>query len=279
MHRIIVGIVSATVLFCTFGLAGGQDQNGRKDPSHPAFKALNGSRATPQITLAELLDSYEKAVGGKGAVEKIRTVIAHEERHAEINSAGDQITASSVEFFKFPNKARSFLTLSNGHIDVTGHDGKIAWHASPNEGIQKMTPQENALSGQELNLFNLLHLRATFPLMTLAGSSKVEDRDVYMVDAPLETLGLHRRLFFDAETRLLISSIVVYVGAGGTLITQQIYSDFRVVHGVKFPFAVRVIEHTHRISFVIKRTRIECNTPVRDDLFSVNSMLAEKSGG
>ena len=65
MHRIIVGVTSATLLFCTFGLAGGQDQNGDKDSSHPAFRVLNGSHASPKITLTELLDSYQKTGGGK----------------------------------------------------------------------------------------------------------------------------------------------------------------------------------------------------------------------
>jgi zinc protease len=129
-----------------------------------------------------------------------------------------------------------------------------------------------------LNLFNLLHLREAFPLMTLTGSSKVEGRDVYMVDADLKSLGLSRRLFFDAETRLLIGSLVVQQGAGRTLITEQVYSDFREVQGVKFPFAVRAFEYSHKNSFEIKRTRIECNVPLRDDFFSVNSTTAEKSG-
>jgi hypothetical protein len=275
---VAVGVTSAALLFCTLGVTRGQVKDKDKDPSHPAFKVLNGSRANPRITLAELLDSYEKAVGGKEAVEKIRTVIAHEERHAEIKSAGEQLFGSSVEYFKFPNKAKSVLTLPSGRRDVTGYDGKIAWYDSPSEGIQQMPPTENALAAQELNLFNLLHLRTAFPLMTLVGSSKVEGRDVYMVDADLKSLGLSRRLFFDAETRLLISSLVVQEGAGRTLITEQVYSDFRAVHGVKFPFAVRAFEYNQKNSFEIKRTRIECNIPLRDNFFSVNSTTGEKSG-
>jgi len=268
MHRIAVGVTSAALLFCTLGIARGQAKDKDKDPSHPAFKVLNGSHANPRITLTELLDSYEKAVGGKEAVEKIWTVIAHEERRAEIRSAGEQLFGSSVEYFKFPNKAKSVLTLPSGLRDVSGYDGKIAWYNSPSEGIQQLAPKQNALAAQELNVFNLLHLRAAFPLMTLVGSSKVEGRDVYVVDASLESLNLYRRLFFDAETRLLIGSVVAQVGAGPTQITEQVYSDFRVVHGVKFPFAVRAFGYNHQSAFELRRTRIECNTPLRDEFFS-----------
>jgi zinc protease len=278
MHRIIVGVTSATLLFCTFGMARGQLQNEDKDSLHPAFKVLNGSRANPSITLTELLDSYEKAVGGKEAVEKIRTVIVHEERHAETKSAGDHLFGSSVDYFKFPNKAKTVLTLPSGRKDVTGYDGKIAWYDSPSDGIQQMSPEVNALAAQQLNLLNLLHLRAAFPQMRLAGSSKVEGRDVYMVDASPESLGLHSSLFFDADTRLLIGSIAIQLAADRTLITEQIYSDFRVVNGVKFPFAVRAIEYNPQSSLEIKRTRIECNIPLRDAFFSVNSTTGEKSG-
>ena len=145
-------------------------------------------------------------------------------------------------------------------------------------GIQQIPPEENALAEQELNLFRLLHLRVVFPLMTLVSSSKLEGRDVYVVNASLESLGLHRSFFFDVETRLLIGSVVAQLRAGRALVTEQVYSDFRVVHGVKFPFAVRVIEYSHQNTFEIKRTRIECNIPLRDDFFSGNSTTAEKSG-
>jgi hypothetical protein len=66
------------------------------------------------------------------------------------------------------------------------------------------------------------------------------------IDCAIRSLGLHRSLFFDAETRLLIASVVAQLGAGRTLVTEQIYSDFRVVHGVKFPFTVRAIEYNHQ---------------------------------
>jgi hypothetical protein len=277
MHRIIVGVTSATLLFCAFGMAGGQAQNGDKDFSHPAFRILNGSRANPRITLTELLDSYEKAVGGKEAVEKIRTVVAHEERRAEANP-GDWRVGSCVEYFKFPNKRKSVLTIRSGSKNVTAYDGETAWYDSPSGGIEQGSPEENALAAQELNLLNLLHMREAFPQMTLIGSSKVEGRDVYVVDVSLEGMALHRSLFFDAETRLLIGSIVAQPLADQTQIIEQIYSDFRFVHGVKLPFAVRAIEYNQHTSMEIKRTRIDCNIPLRDDFFSVNSTTAEKSG-
>ncbi len=274
MHRIAVGVTSA-LLFCTFGMVGGQD--GGKDSSHPAFKVLNGSGANPRITLTELLDSYEKAVGGKAAIEKIRTLVVHEERRAETKT-GEQGFGSSVEYFKFPNKARSVLIIpSNGSKGVTGYDGKTAWYYSPSEGIQQMGPEASALAAHELNLFNLLHLRATFPQMRLVGSSKVEGRDAYMVEDSLESL--HPRLFFDAETRLLIGSVEVQLGENRTLITEKFYSDFKVVNGVKFPFAERAFEYNRQNSFEIKRIRIECNIPLSDDFFGVNSTTANKGGG
>jgi hypothetical protein len=272
VNKIVVAVTSATLLFCTIRVTGGQAKNGDKDSSHPAFKALNDSHASSTITLTELLDSYEEAVGGREAIEKIRTVVSHEERRSETKS-GNQLLARSVVYFKFPSRAKCVLTLPNGSKDVTGYDGKIAWYDSPSEGIQRMPPGKNALAGQELNLFSLLHLRSTFPQMTLAGSSKIEGRDVYVVDASLGNLGLHRSLFFDAETRLLISSIVVQPWPDGTLIIEQIYSDFRAIHGVKFPFTLRAFEHVHQDSLEVKRTRIECNIPLRNDLFSVNSLV------
>jgi hypothetical protein len=278
MHRIIVGVISATLLLCGSGATRGQVKNDDKDSSHPAFKVLNDSHANPRITLTELLDSYEKAVGGKEAIEKIQTVVAHEEISAESNHAdGDELSGNCVEYFKSPNKAKNVVAMPSGRTGRTGYDGNVAWYDSLSGRIQQMSPKLSALAGQELNLFKLLHLRAAVPLMTLEGSSKVEGRDVYVVNASLESLGLHRGLFFDAKTRLLIGSDVAQLGVARTQVTVQFYSDFRVVNGVKFPFAVRVIQYNPQNSFVIKRIRIECNIPLQNDFFSMNSITAEKS--
>jgi hypothetical protein len=119
MHSIAIGFTSATLLLCSFGVAGGQAKNGDKDSSRPAFRVLNGSRANAKITLAELLESYEKAVGGKKAIERIRTVVAYAERRAQ-TKPGAQRFGSSVEYFNFSNNAKNFLV----------------WHDGPNEGIK-----------------------------------------------------------------------------------------------------------------------------------------------
>ena len=272
MNRIAVAVTSAILLLCALGMAAGQAKNGDKDSSNPAFKILNGSRANPRITLAELLDSYEKAVGGKEAVEKIRTAVVYEERRAQTKS-GDPRSGTSTEYFNFklPNEA---LTIPSSK-DVPGYDCETIWHDGPNEGIQKMSREMNVFAAQELNLFSLLHLRAAFPQMTLAGASKVENRDAYMVYAPLESLGLHRSLFFDAETRLLIGSVVVQQAPGRTVISEQFYSDFRVVNGIKFPFKFRAFEHNSQSSLEIRVSHIECNIP---STRLVNSTTAERSG-
>jgi hypothetical protein len=277
MYKIIVGVTFATLLSCMSGTAGSQAKNGDKDSSHPAFKVLNGSRANPSITLTELLESYEKAVGGKEAIEKIRTVVAYEERRAQTKPGAPRF-GSSVEYFNFSNKAKNVLTIPTGSKDAFGYDGETVWHDGPNEGIRQTPSEMNVLAAQQSNLLSLLHLRVAFPQMILAGSSKVEGRHVYVVDAPFGSLGLYRHLFFDAETRLLIGSIVIQLVTGQTLISEQFYSDFRVVNGVKFPFAVRAFEYTSQSSVEIRMTRIECNIPPPDDFFSVNFDDSPKSG-
>ncbi|PYX63773.1 MAG: hypothetical protein DMG78_31315 [Acidobacteria bacterium] len=59
--------------------------------------------------MGELLASYEKAVGGKAAVAKIRTVAAYEERRAQ-TKRGEPRFGTAVEYFKFPKKAKNVLT-------------------------------------------------------------------------------------------------------------------------------------------------------------------------
>jgi len=123
MNRIAVAVTSATLLSCPIVAAAGQAKNGGEDSSHSTFKVLNGSHANPRITLTELLDSYEKAIGGREAVDKIRTIIVHE-KSTEIESTGEQIFGSAVEYFKYPNKVKSVFTTPSGRRNVHVYDGK-----------------------------------------------------------------------------------------------------------------------------------------------------------
>jgi hypothetical protein len=75
-------------------------------------------------------------------------------------------------------------------------------------------------------------------------------------------------MFFDAETYLLLKSVVtVNVPQLGSDLEQTVeFSDNRDIDGVKLPFRVRSVNQLQ--SLTITLTKVEQNTPIDESLFS-----------
>ena len=77
------------------------------------------------------------------------------------------------------------------------------------------------------------------------------------------------RLFFDAETGLLLRRITYTTTTIGMIPEQIDFEDYREVDGIKFPFTVRIssIEVGNPIS-TRTFTNIKLNAPVDDSKFN-----------
>jgi len=84
---------------------------------------------------------------------------------------------------------------------------------------------------------SLLHFSSgnkLYQRLRVSGKARIEDREVYLVEAVPES-GNPEKLYFDAETRLLSRRDVVY----GKTSAQHYYEDYREVDGIKLPFVLR----------------------------------------
>jgi len=100
----------------------------------------------------------------------------------------------------------------------------------------------------------------------LLGKEKVGDRDAYVLRFTPRT-GPASRMFFDAETYMLLQSVVTLtVPQLGTVEQTVEFSDYRDVDGVKVSFRARSINQLQ--SLMITLTKVEQNTPIDDSVFS-----------
>ena len=109
-----------------------------------------------------------------------------------------------------------------------------------------------------------IRLKEQFTSMRARGSQKIGDRSTYLV---IGTTADNRqeRLFFDAETGLLLRRITYMTTLLGLIPEQIDFEDYRDVDGVKFPFTIRV-------------STIEVGNPVSTRTFSemkLNALVDE----
>jgi outer membrane lipoprotein-sorting protein len=222
-------------------------------------------------TADDVVEKYLAAIGGRAALAK---VTSRSTTGTITLSLPNGPVSGTIEILnQQPNKVRSVTKLdltSLGAGQLTREqrfDGTAGYVLDSMQGNREIT-------GSQLD--NLKNAVFPTPLLTykergatveLAGKEKINGRDAYVLVLKPKT-GPVVRHFFDAET-YLPAEIVVKVDvpeAGGEVEQTSDLSDYRVVDGIKIPFAIKVSSAIQ--SFTIAVTKVEHNLKIDPALFA-----------
>jgi hypothetical protein len=183
----------------------------------------------PSLTPQQLFDKYVGASGGGAAWQKLRTQIARGKLTMERGTMPIEVTQSS------PNHVRTKLSTPQGDFEQ-GYDGKSGW--------RMWAQQPMDLSGGELDaLKDNAPLNAPLAIVSGLADAKVRPDDsvgksaAHVVTAKRGTA--RERLWFDAQSGLLVKRLVRVPTPLGDLTEEISYEDYRTVDGVREPFSVR----------------------------------------
>jgi hypothetical protein len=244
----------------------------------PGTKALD-----PLPTLDQILDRYYQALGGKAAAQKITTrVIKLSWLRPKLVNAGTPNAAMiargetwAMEIYqKAPNKYLAVITSPNGII-YQGFNGTTGWVKTV-QGQREMNAAELARVTRQANLLGDFAIREQYSQMSVTGREKIDDREVYVVEALGAQASLpaptHRteKLFFDAQTGLLLRRTMLTPTALGLDPEQTDFKDYTDVDGVKLPFTtiVSYLDDSH-LGTTRKYIDVKQNVPIDDSKFEV----------
>lgn len=233
----------------------------------------NTTRAEPRETVPEkrptlddVLNKYVQAVGGKAAVEKVQTRVSEVslQRPKLVNPSGKP---SIVQIYqKAPNKFLMVVTGPDGSVTYQGFNGTVGWLKTPTQQ-RELTSAELAQLKQQADIYKELTLKDQFSNLRVGGKQKVNDRDALVV-VGTNASKKRERLFFDAETGLLVRRVVFNETILGLDPVQTDFLDYRDVDGVKLPFTIQMtyLDNNH---YGQTRTfsQIKQNVPVDDSKF------------
>jgi len=188
---------------------------------------------TPSLPSADdVLNKYIAAIGGQANVDKIKS------RTAKGTVAQPNGGAISFELTQSaPDKFHILATMQQGTFE-RGFNGTAGWEKSA-RGVRQLSPLEVAQLQGSVGLLSNIRIKDQFTSMRVRPGEKIGDRATYVIIGTTRDNRLER-LFFDAETGLLLRR-VSYLSTLIGLIPEQIdFEDYRDVDGVKFPFSVRV---------------------------------------
>src|SRR5215216_871219 len=117
-------------------------------------------------TVDQILDRYVQAIGGKAAVEKLKTRVMKGLLIAPGGSAPIEI------YEKAPNKSLVIINSPVSGISQNGFDGSAAWSQNPQRGLREMSGPEVENFKREYNLQRGIKLKELYPKMTVKGIEK-----------------------------------------------------------------------------------------------------------
>lgn len=209
----------------------------------------------------EIVAKYVTAVGGQAAIDKIKSRTM---KGTITTSNGQTLTYEIAQ--TAPNKAYEMFTSQRGTME-RAINGETGWEKNP-QGVHEITGMQLADLKVSLQLFRNLRLKDQYTRLRFGGRDKVGDRDAIVLSAATAD-NRNERLYFDAETGLLLRRITYTRTMIGIIPEQTDFLDYRDVDGVKMPFTIVLATvDAGNPSSTRKFDEIKVNAPIADSKFS-----------
>jgi hypothetical protein len=207
------------------------------------------------------LAKYEDAIGGESALSRLTT------RFDQWTISGFGPNPAPGETIrKAPDKWVETTTFAPNRSTTWVSNGADARIFSP--GMYEEVTGADLDDVKLMSAFwQTLKPSDAFSRATTTGQQEVNGHRAYVVDAELKGLKPKEKLFFDADSGLLLRRIIFRPTLLGALADQTDFDDYRAVDGVKVPFLVK---STNGLATNIRTyTDIRFNIPVEDTKFAM----------
>jgi photosynthetic reaction center cytochrome c subunit len=226
-------------------------------PAAPEGSTVDAQAAPPDPN--QILDKYIAAVGGASSIQKISSRV----QKGTLTGMGPQPTPVEI-YSKGPDKRVSLMHMQDGD-SITSFDGHSGWLGFPGRPPHIMNADEVAAARMDADLYFPVHVKSAYTKFMAGPGDKIDGHDtIQVVGRSGEQPPL--RLFFDAQTNLLLRLVRYQETPLGRLPTQIDYTDYRDADGVKVPFKWTLARPGNRFSIQVEQ--LQQNVPVDDAKFA-----------
>jgi hypothetical protein len=230
----------------------------------PFAEATPAASPTPRPsppTADQILAKYTEALGGAAAIEKMKTR----------SMKGTWLTSNGISlgyevYQTAPDRIYTVLNTPKQGVIERGFNGTVAWEKGQ-RGLRELEGVELFQLKRYPDLFHDIKLQGQFTRLSFGGRDKIDGRDVYVLRG-LGVDGKGERLFFDAQTGLLLRRITSTPTIVGVIPEQVDYEDYRDVDGLKLPFTIRTTSIDSFYNSTRTFTEIKLNVPVDETKFN-----------
>lgn len=228
------------------------------------YLALSGAPAAAQGTVSvdELIEKHIAAVGGREALEKVKTTIMTGSFELPAMGASGTVTVHA----KAPNKRLAVINIDGFGEIFQGFDGERGFSVSPMGAVDASGQMLEDMKRDSI-LHPALQFKQLYPKIEIKGKEQTGGRDAWAVVMTPEK-GSPMKAWFDAETFLLLKTSGVRVTDQGEAEITTEFSDFREVPGagLKMPHQMKQMLPVGEI--IMRFNDIKANVDIDDAKFA-----------
>jgi hypothetical protein len=222
-------------------------------------------------TADEVVEKHLAAMGGRAALSKLTSQVAT--GTVVVSAQGADIPGTIVITRKAPNKGRTQIALDLSALGGSEMiidqrcDGKTAFASNSMQGDREITGDQLQLMLNASYPTPLLTYKEAGATLELQGKDQVAGRAAFVLQYTPKA-GPASRMFFDAETYMLVKSVTKLNApeAGGVIEQTSEVGDYREVSGLKVPFSITNTSPTQAVAITL--TKVEVNPALDEAIFS-----------
>jgi len=236
--------------------------------SEPASSSTSAA-SLPNVD--DLLTDYFNAVGGKEAIAHLATLVR---KGTYLVSQGNKKAEGEAELYeKRPDKAHLLIKVGGSAVTREVHNGTTSWVWDPRKGSQPATPA-NLEARQRSNAWDLgdiAEVKKRYSKLAVKERRKIDEHDVFVVEATLPSGKAADRIYIDCETKLVyrydLITESVSVQEGVAFPTQVYMEDYVEISGVRIPMTIRQVLSGMSATIKFDPLKLKFNVPLDDKLF------------
>ena len=251
-------------------------------PSKAPATVVSGPPAPPKPTAApaaplpaaeEVFSKYTQALGGMASIGKITSLVQKGTVEMLVPAPPappgtppvppSMGTVPAEMDRKIPGKQVVSIQFPGRPANVVGFDGTIGWHGTP---LREDTGGELGLLKELAEFPPASKFAADHTKVQVDAMEKIDGHDAYRVVGARPDGSAIDRLYFDAQSGLLLRTYTTMQSVLGAFPDEMNYDDYRDVNGVKVPFTVRVVSAEGNRTY--KWAQADANAPVEDSKFT-----------
>ena len=202
----------------------------------PVFK----KELDPSVTVDLVLDKYIGAIGGKEAVEAVKTVYTVAEADIQGQKLGLEMKTSSE------GKLAQTISMGGMAVQKQVFNGESGFTMAQGQKIP-YTEEQVLTARVEAYPFPELHMENA----TLEGIESVNGEDAYVV-----AVGEDTKNYYSVDSGLKLQSVKTVTQGPQTMSIPTIFSDYKEVKGVLFPFSISQTVGPQSLVFVVSDIKV-----------------------